>query len=61
GKSNSKPLFVSCVFKVCKANYNGIGNGHHEYDRADTMFEKRLKPRTIENHTSLVLNIFGIL
>ncbi|KAF6166395.1 hypothetical protein GIB67_034946, partial [Kingdonia uniflora] len=22
---------------------------------------KRLKPRTIENHTSLVLNIFGIL
>ncbi|KAF6166231.1 hypothetical protein GIB67_031015, partial [Kingdonia uniflora] len=36
-------FFVSCVIKVREAKYSGIGNEHHEYDRADTMFEKLFK------------------
>ncbi|KAF6161435.1 hypothetical protein GIB67_009314, partial [Kingdonia uniflora] len=36
-------FFVSCVIKVREANHSGIGNEHHEYDRADTMFEKMFK------------------
>ncbi|KAF6137584.1 hypothetical protein GIB67_031863, partial [Kingdonia uniflora] len=44
GKSNGKPFFfLSCAIKVCEANYSGIENEHHEYDRADTMFEKMFK------------------
>ncbi|KAF6156548.1 hypothetical protein GIB67_000013, partial [Kingdonia uniflora] len=40
-------FFVSCAIKVRKASYSKIGNEHHEYDRADTMFEKIFK---IENN-----------
>ncbi|KAF6144977.1 hypothetical protein GIB67_013328, partial [Kingdonia uniflora] len=48
GKSNGKLFFfASCVIKVHEANHSGIGNEHHEYDRADTMFEKTFK---IENN-----------
>ncbi|KAF6164603.1 hypothetical protein GIB67_032831, partial [Kingdonia uniflora] len=34
---------MSCVVKVREANYSRIGNKHHEYDCADTMFEKTFK------------------
>ncbi|KAF6177143.1 hypothetical protein GIB67_025480, partial [Kingdonia uniflora] len=36
-------FFVSCVIKVCETNYSEIRNEHHEYDCADTMFEKTFK------------------
>ncbi|KAF6172179.1 hypothetical protein GIB67_024801 [Kingdonia uniflora] len=36
-------FFVYCIIKVRKANYSGIENEHHEYDRAYIMFEKTFK------------------
>ncbi|KAF6136888.1 hypothetical protein GIB67_018927, partial [Kingdonia uniflora] len=62
GKSNGKPLFLCLALsKFAMRTISGLEINTTSMTVRMLCLRKRLKLRTIKNHISWVLNIFGIL